>query len=161
MTGKNLTGVTWEKPSQNVGLRFYVNINGMRVAKLLMWIVKNMNYVVIPQHVYYDGVMSFSNAIALYCKSLDNSCIKTLYEKYSHSADGRTRPVKTIYATGHGIYMHGIVSVELHEIDIFPILSGVAYIIVDTYGAFNKKQAEFLHLIRKTPNQIRPLGGVV
>ncbi len=147
-----------DKPmNTTIGLRYYVRIIGMQVARLLTWITQNMNYVTIPIHVTYDGIMSFSNAVELYCNKLDNSCIKVLYDKYNRSTDDRTRPVKVIYGVGHGIYIHALVSVIIEENDVTPILSGTVFIVVDTYGGFNERQVEFMRLIRKTPELVRPM----
>ncbi len=139
-----------------IGLRYRVQAEGWDVGELLTWIVRNMDYVVVPSDVDRDGILSFSNAVHWLCKSLDKSCIETLYEHYKGNIDNTVRPVKTIYAVGHGIFIWIDINVKVNEDGVYPMASGIAYVMVDTYGQFNQVQRELTAFIKRMPESIKP-----
>ena len=139
-----------------IAVRYRVQAEGWKVGELLTWVVRNMDYVVVPSDVDRDGILSFSNAVHWLCKSLNKSCIETLYEHYKGNIDNTVRPVKTIYAVGHGIFIWINVSVKIKEHDVYPIVSVMTYLLLDPYGKIEQSQKELLRLIGKAPDSIKP-----
>ncbi len=139
-----------------IGLRYRTEIDGWKVGELLTWVVRNMDYVVIPRDVNHDGVLSFSNAVHWLCKSLDKSCIKAIHEYFKGNTDHTTRPVKSIYAVGHGTFMFIDVNVKVNEDGVYPKASVMTYLLLDPYGKIEQSQKELLRLIGRAPDSVKP-----
>ncbi len=128
-------------------LRFrIVEIDNIKIAKMLTWLVNNMDVVIVP-YVESIGLHSpFIPSLKSVCKDSEKQdCLAEMSKRYGYEYH-----VKRVYATGHGIFVNLVISAKIYNYKRLSLafsMEGDAIVIVDPFHRFNQKQRDFLKLM--------------